>query len=224
MIRKMVASAVFAGFAAGVVIALLQLAFVQPVLLHAELYEGGTLTHFGATSGGHGDVDTGGFDFARDGLSVLFTALIYTGYALLMVAGFALASERGVTIDARSGLLWGLAGYAAFHLAPAAGLPPELPGSAAGEVGSRQVWWFACAALTAAGLAVIAFGGRAVTFGAGVVLILAPHVIGAPEPVAFEGVAPPELAAHFAARALAVGMAGWAILGALAGHFWARAD
>ena len=50
MYGKVFTSALFAGFAAGLIAAALQLYFVQPVLLHAELYEGGDLTHSGSES------------------------------------------------------------------------------------------------------------------------------------------------------------------------------
>ena len=66
----------------------------------------------------------------------------------------------------REGLLWGLGGFAVFMLAPSLGLPPELPGMPAAELGPRQVWWLLTAAATAAGLALLAFrrdarlGGR----------------------------------------------------------------
>ena len=47
MFKKIIITALFAGFIVGVVSALLQLIYVQPILLHAELYETGSLTHFG---------------------------------------------------------------------------------------------------------------------------------------------------------------------------------
>ena len=47
MFSRILVSALFAGFLAGLIAALLQLVFVQPVLLHAELYESGALNHFG---------------------------------------------------------------------------------------------------------------------------------------------------------------------------------
>ena len=76
------------------------------------------------------------------------------GFALLLVA----ASEfAGGIAGWRQGLLWGLAGFAVFTLAPGLGLPPELPAMPAAELGARQVWWFGTVAATAAGLALIAF-------------------------------------------------------------------
>ena len=223
MFSRILVSGLFAGFAAGLIAALLQLAFVQPILLHAELYESGQLTHFGGAKAGAvaaaGDVDV---DLVRDGLSVLFTTLLYTGYALILVAAMALAEERGFRIAVRQGLLWGLAGFVAVQFAPAVGVPPELPGSAAAEMGLRQAWWFGTVGATAVGIALIAFGRGWTARGIAAVLILAPHVIGAPHPEMFAGPVPPELAGLFAGRALGVGLVAWALLGLFAAWFWIR--
>lgn len=221
MFQRILTSALFAGFGAGLIAAALQFAFVQPVLLHAELYEGGELVHFGgAPVSAHPDLP--GFDPVRDGLSILFSALIYVGYGLLLVAAMAMASDRGVRITPRRGLIWGVAGFVAFQFAPAVSLPPEVPGAASADLAARQVWWWGTVAATAAGLALIGLGRGAAAWGAAVVLILAPHAIGAPHPDSFAGPVPPELAALFASRALGVGLAVWVILGGLAGYFWER--
>ncbi len=226
MFSRIAVSALFAGFLAGVVAALLQLAFVQPVLLHAELYESGTLNHFGDGGAGNGGAGATaavpGIDLERDGLSVLFTALTYTGFAFLLVAAMALAEDRGWRVTVRQGLVWGVAGFLAFQLAPALGAPPELPGSAAAEIDLRQIWWFGTVGATAAGLALIAFGRGWALRAVAAALLLAPHLIGAPHPDEFIGPAPPELASLFAARALGVGLVAWAVLGLLAAYFWLR--
>ena len=91
MFTRIFASALFAGAAAGLITGLLQLVFVQPVLLHAELYESGELVHFGADAVSAMQ-DVSGIDFTRDGLSIVFTMATYIGYALLLVAAMALAS------------------------------------------------------------------------------------------------------------------------------------
>ncbi len=226
MFRKILTSALFAGFVAGLIAAVLQLVFVQPVLLYAELYESGALVHFGIpASGGEKALPAvRGRGVVRDGLGILFTALVHVGYGLILVASMSLAARRGAEVDARTGLIWGVAGWVAVQLAPAFGLPPELPGSSAADIGARQLWWFGTVAVSAAAMWLIAFGGDWPGRGLAVLLLLAPHVIGAPEPVAFAGPAPPELAGQFAARALGVGLAAWAVLGSLAGHFWARGN
>lgn len=219
---RLLTSALFAGAAAGLIIALLQLFFVQPVLLHAELYEGGELVHFGTDSTVSATPDLPGFDAVRDGLSIIFTMLIYSGYAMILVALMSLAESRGAAINARTGLIWGVAGFVAVHLAPGFTLAPEVPGVAAADVYERQVWWFATVLAAAIAMWLIAFSRNWAGWGAAVVLLLAPHVIGAPEPEVFTGPVPTEIGALFASRALGTGLAAWVMLGAFAGFFWSR--
>ena len=231
MLRTLLASALFAGLIAGLFAAALQLAFLVPLISEAELYESGAVTHFAEAQehapgahdeGSHGHEAAGAGGLTRHLLTVLMTVLTTCGFALILVAGFALAERAGVArVDHRIGLLFGLAGFAAVQLMPALGLSPELPGAAAGELAARQLWWIGTVIGTAAGIALLVWGGTATKI-AGAMLIAAPHLIGAPHPDSFDGVVPPELAAHFAARVLAVGALAWAALGALAGHFWSR--
>jgi len=225
MLRTLLASALFAGLIAGLFAAALQQAFLVPLIGQAELYETGTLTHFPTheSAGAQQSQDAAApANPNRHILTVLMTVLTTCGFALVLVAAFALAERMGLArIDQRSGLLFGLAGFAAVQLMPALGLSPELPGAAAGELVSRQLWWIGTVLATAAGIALIAWGNMAAKV-AGAVLIAAPHLVGAPHPESFAGVVPPELSALFAARVLAVGALAWAALGALAGHLWSR--
>jgi cobalt transporter subunit CbtA len=221
MFTRVLTSALFAGVATGVLAAVLQLVFVQPVLLQAELFESGQLTHSAAAPT---VVPAIGFAFdpLRDGLSVLFTMLIYTGYALILIPAMAVAEDRGAAITPRAGLIWGVAGFAAVQLAPAFGLAPEVPGVAAADLAARQVWWFATVGMTAAALWLLAFGRGRAAWGAAIVLALAPHAIGAPLPDALTGPAPTEIGALFVSRALGVGLVAWAVLGLCAAYFWQR--
>jgi len=237
MIQRMLAGGLVAGFAAGLLAALLHFAFLQKIILLGEEYETGALVHF--AGGGeashpaghdhgadHGaapeDVGDGGL--SRNALTILFTGLTYASYGLVLVAAFALAEHFGHRVDAREGMLWGLGAYLAFQLAPAMGLPPELPGSVAADLTDRQVWYFATVIATGLGLVLIASGRGVVPAILGGALIAAPHAIGAPHLDNFSGVAPPELSAEFAARALGVGFATWAVLGWLAGRLWATPE
>lgn len=169
----------------------------------------------------HG-ADGEGSAVQRNFLTVVFFALVYVGYAMVLVAGFGLASAYGKVITAREGILWGIAGFAAFQLAPAMGLAPELPGTMAADLADRQVWWWGTTLATALGLASIAYGRGVAALALGAVLVAAPHVIGAPELEGFSGVAPPEVSAAFAARVLGAGLAVWALMGWVAGHLWSR--
>ncbi|WP_116134397.1 CbtA family protein [Tropicimonas sp. IMCC34043] len=214
MIAKSLTSGIVAGAAAGLLTGLLQLSFVQPVLLHAELYETGELVHRGAEAVS-AQLEWSGIDPVRDGLSLLFSMLIFAGYGLLLSAAMALATADGASISPREGAVWGVCGFVAAQLAPAFSLPPEVPGSAHVDLSDRQVWWYATVAVTAVALWLLAFGRGHWRVPAAVVLLLAPHVIGAPQPEHFEGPVPQEIAALFASRALGAGLAGWVMLGAI---------
>jgi cobalt transporter subunit CbtA len=252
MIQRMVTSALFAGFAAGLLAALLHFAFVQKLILEGEQYESGAAVHFaGAAPADHAhnaaelanpahdhpDAEAGHDHTAETGhshehaastatpaqrnvLTSLFFGLTYVAYGLLLTAGFGLAQTFGKEISLREGLLWGLAGFAAFQLAPAMGLAPELPGTMAADLTARQIWWLGTAIATAAALGLLGYGKTLPAFGLAILLLAMPHIIGAPELEGYFGVAPPELASAFAARSLGVGLIVWATLGAFAGYLW----
>ncbi|MGI3187328.1 CbtA family protein [Nioella aestuarii] len=229
MMMRMLAGGLIAGFAAGLFAAVLHFAFVQEIILHAELYESGELVHFGepmahGTEAGHDDHSghgeaAEGSALTRNLLTVLFTGLIYAGYGLVLVAGYHVAGLFGRTITPQEGVLWGIAGFATFQLAPAMGLAPELPGAIGADITLRQYWWLGTVVATAGGLALIAYSRGVLTVIAGATLVALPHAIGAPVLDEYFGYAPPELAAEFSARVLGVALAVWALLGWLTARF-----
>lgn len=233
MLRNLVLSAAAAGLAAGLLTAALQQVTTTPLIIAAERYEGGPSAHDhvaqldagGATTGTHDAPVADGEEWApEDGAERIFytslaTVVTGVGFALVLLAVMVLAGRR---IDARTGLAFGIAGYAAVALAPALGLAPELPGSAAADLASRQAWWFLTAGATAAGLAALLLTRNALLWGLGAVLIIVPHLIGAPQPAAFSSTAPAELAGHFAAASLVVTGVFWALLGLASGAVYGR--
>ena len=252
MIQRMLTSALVAGCAAWLLAAVLHFAFVQKYILLGEEYETGAAVHYagvasatdaaatteayshdGATAEvghthddaeaahDHGDGEEAS-TFTRNLWTTVFFGLVYVAYALILVAGFGLARVYGKVITVREGLVWGIAGFAAFQLSPAMGLAPELPGTLAADFGARQVWWWGTVASTAIALGLLGYGRSLVTAAIAVILLAAPHVIGAPELEGFSGVAPPEVAAAFSARVLGVGLAVWALMGWVVGFVWAK--
>lgn len=221
MTKNLLASAVFAGVAAGLLAALVQFVFVIPYLLEGELFETGVRVHF--VENGTPQSEKGapplGWDLGRHSMTVAFNLVTYVGYGLLLLALMSLAERRGTPITPRAGLIWGLAGFIAIQLAPAMGLPPELPGTLAAEVGPRQAWWFGTITATSVGLWLIAFARGWITV-AGVALIALPHLIGAPHLDIYWGVAPPELSAHFVTLSLGAAAVGWTALGFFCAWFW----
>lgn len=245
MFRRIFFTAVIAGLLGGVAISAVQEFTTTPIILHAEEFEnkGGDKAPDQKQSRKHGARDlgitlispalahgpekddhaaaawgpSGGLE--RTLFTTLANILTGIGFALILTACFALS---GRPVNGQTGVLWGLAGFGVASLAPALGLPPEVPGSMAADLASRQLWWFLCAALTAAGLwAMIFRNGAAWTIG-GIVLIALPHLIGAPQPEQVGGAVPPEIAAHFVAASLVTAAIFWCATGWLAGTFWAR--
>ncbi|HHJ80480.1 MAG TPA: hypothetical protein ENJ65_02480, partial [Candidatus Tenderia electrophaga] len=150
----------------------------------------------------------------------LFTAaanvVIALGFSLLLGAA---AMWRGKKLDWRSGLLWGLAGYVVFFVAPSLGLHPELPGTEAADLQLRQLWWLATVVCTAVGLALIFFNRRYAMKALAVVLIVAPHLIGAPLPDVHSALAPDELIHSFIIATTVSNAVFWLALGGLYGFF-----
>jgi len=98
----------------------------------------------------------------------------------------------------------------------------KLPGSAAGDLVARQVWWIGTAAASAAGLYGLL---RLQSIGARIgslILIAIPHLVGAPHPAKYESTVPAELAAHFAASSLALTAAMWMLIACAVGMIWER--
>jgi len=234
MIGRLLAAALVSGLLAGVLISVIQEFTTTPIILHAEQYENGHDDHAlmwsDEVSGGqfylaHSGADHGEEGWAPgDGIERTLTTtganlIAGVGFAALLVAGFHLA---GRPVDGRTGLAWGVAGFAVFQLAPAMGLPPEVPGAMAAELGARQLWWFFAVIATGIGVWLMLMT-RSVPLGiAGVILIALPHLVGAPQPEAIGGSVPPEIAGHFAAVAIVTAFLFWVMLGWLAGESYKR--
>lgn len=156
--------------------------------------------------------DEGGimFGMSRFSGTLLANLVTGTGFALLL-AGFSLVSGHPITVA--NGALWGAAGWLAVHMLPAIGLPPELPGFPAADLTQRQIWWVATVALSAGGLYLLFLKQGIVAKIAGIVLIAAPQVYGAPQPSDISSNVPAVLGAEFAVAALATTLFFWIVLG-----------
>jgi len=224
--RRLLLAALCAGLVSGVLAAVAHQLGTVPLILQAETYEhpaspAGQAGHAHETGAAAEWEPENGFERAAYTLAAdLLTGI---GFALLLAAGLTL---RGGDAGWHDGLFWGLAGFAAFTLAPGIGLPPELPGSEAGPLLARQIWWVATAAATAGGLALLTFTrapGYAILAAA---LIVLPHVYGAPQIAerasVHAGTAPEALTRQFAAAATLVSFLFWCALGAATGYFYHR--
>jgi cobalt transporter subunit CbtA len=87
----------------------------------------------------------------------------------------------------------------------------------AADLFARQVWWLGTVAATAAGLALIAFRGKAAWSILGVALIVLPHVVGAPQPESHESPIPAALHHQFIVAVTVTNLIFWVSLGAIVG-------
>jgi cobalt transporter subunit CbtA len=175
----------------------------------------------------HGPTSRGQTDEAEgwkpaNGLPRFFYTSVATiatavGFALLLLFALILASEE---INERRALLWAIAAFVATGFAPALGLAPQLPGSAAGPLVARQVWWLGAAVATALALGMALRSDNFALKVASAFVFAAPHVIGAPHAGEYESRAPAELAAQFAATSLGLQAALWVAIGLAVGVLW----
>jgi len=225
MLRRILLTALVAGGLAGLFAAGLHQLKIVPLIAAAEVHETkASADHRHAAEHRHEPAaawePASGLE--RTGYTVVADILAGIGFALILTGAVAIARLCGYPVDARHGLLWGAAGFAVFAFAPAVGLPPELPGMMAAELAERQQWWLLTAAATAAGLALLVFARPIALRGAGIMLLLMPHLIGAPVAQHAGGAVPAELAAEFVTASLATTALFWLVLGGLSGWFYQR--
>lgn len=229
MIARVLTAALAAGALAAMVATVLQVFATTPLILRAEVFERhASLQAEGGASPGHthgapaaaagGEAAASAFSLSRLGLTGLATLVSGVGYALLLSAAMLAA---GATFGTGATLAWAMGGFLAASLAPAMGLPPELPGMGGEHLAERQVWWLATAALTAAGLYLAARSRNPLLLSVALVAILAPHLVGAPQ-AGDGGAVPASLAAQFASRSLGVALLFWLALGFGLGQAWKR--
>ncbi|MDH1629147.1 CbtA family protein [Pseudomonas mosselii] len=229
MITRIARTAGFSGLLAALLLTLLQSFWVAPLILQAETYESAapvTEQHeHGDAAAPHEHEHSAEAWAPEDGWQrVLSTTggnlVVAVGFALILVALYSLREPNRVA----TGALWGLAGFAVFCLAPTLGLPPELPGTAAADLGQRQTWWIGTAAATAAGLALLVFARHWLFKALGVALLVIPHLIGAPQPAVHESLAPEALETQFKIASWLTNAAFWLALGLLSAWLYRRSS
>lgn len=216
--RRLIGAALCAGVLCGVFAAVAHQFGTVPLILQAETYE-----RAAASSPAHAEHEDQGWmpenGLQRTAATLAADLLAAIGFALLLAAGLAL---RGGEAGWHQGLFWGLAGFAAFTLAPGLGLPPEIPGAAVAPLAERQLWWLATALATGSGLALFAFARQPRYALLAALLIVLPHLYGAPHPAEAAEAAPAVLAQRFVVAVTLVSFLFWTALGAATGYFYRR--
>lgn len=228
LFKRIISSAGLAGLIAGLLLTIVQQFQVIPLIHKAEIYENAVVSTEVAKSHTHDDGaehhhDESAWQPADGAERTFYTALanigIALGFALLMGAAFSLKDDN---IGLKKGILWGLAGYIVFFLAPSLGLPPVVPGTEEAALQGRQEWWTLTVIATAAALAMLFFAKPWWLKVLAIALLIIPHWIGAPHPVVASSSAPQEItSAFFPATALANAIF-WIALGGLLGFFYKK--
>jgi cobalt transporter subunit CbtA len=170
--RNLVLSAFSIAIVAGLFFTLYQEFIITPLILNAEIYEvvepaGNHTVEAWAPADG----------VERSGFSFITNLLVCFAYSLFLMS---LMVTRD-SINLSQGAFWGGSAYLSVFIAPALGLPPEIPGMEAAAVEGRQAWWILTVILTAIGLWSMAFKSTPFKF-AGLIMLITPHIIGAPQP------------------------------------------
>jgi cobalt transporter subunit CbtA len=226
--RNIVLVAAIAGALAGLGMTVAQQLTTVPFIVKAEVYEGAAPAHDHGASSAHSHGATAGESeqgwspsdgFERTFFTFAANVVTGIGFALLLIA----ASELfGGIRDWRQGVFWGLAGFAVFTLAPGLGLPAELPAMPAAELEPRQLWWVATVLCTAIALGLLFYQRSLVAVLAALALLVAPHLLGAPQPASYESPIPEGLHHSFVVAVVLTTLLFWVLLGGLAGLFRGR--
>ena len=237
MISRVLTAACVAGFLAAAVATVLQVFATTPLILKAEAFEkqaaveaiGGAVlfrAHMhqapapdGQGAGADHDEWKPAEGLSRAAFTGVATLVSGIGYALLLSA---LLLAAGSDLRVGQTLPWAVGGFIAVNLAPAMGLPPELPGMGGEALAGRQLWWLGTVVGTGVGLYLTGIVRAPWAIAAGLVVIVAPHLIGAPHGAATVSGVPAALAAQFAARSLAVAFVFWVVLGLSLSWTWER--
>lgn len=192
LFRQIFFYALIVGLVSGLTLTAVQMWQVVPIIHSAEVFEAEpapVIANQSAHEHSHGAAhhhDEAAWapenGAERTGFTLLSNILTAIGFALFMQTAIVMTLKKHVKnqLTMKAGLLWAAAGYSVFFIAPSLGLPPEIPGAAAGPLEMRQMWWLGAVICTAAGLGGFAFiksHWRWATLS----LILIPHLVGAPQ-------------------------------------------
>jgi cobalt transporter subunit CbtA len=212
MLFRTIYSAVVAGILAGVVLFALEHWTTLPLIHQAERYE---KTETAAHPASHAS-DAPQDAFVRAAYTTVGDVLVAVGFGMLLTAMYALSGKFGLLW----GILWGLAGFATFHLGPAAVVPPSIPALDLAPLSLRQSAWLIAALSTGLGLAMFTFGPRGAKF-AGVLLLFLPILLFRYLFPLSGGETPSQalstLERLFIMRALGDSLIFWLVLGAISG-------
>ena len=190
---RIIYSSIVIGLVAGMLLTSLQVNSLKQIIVEAESYQGQAAglpaDHGNSDQSDHGHSDHAHADdfwvpaqgLQRNVYSFLANLLASTGFAAIMLAlmnQFQLPRKGNISWG--QGGLWGLAGFAILFVAPAIGLPPEIPGTVSAALEHRQLWWALAVLSVAIGLGIFAFAAVRIK-ALGLLFLVIPYIVGAPQ-------------------------------------------
>ncbi len=176
--RRIIYSALLVGLLAGLVLSVAQITTVNPIIFAAETYEVAGHDHGSHDHSAEAWAPEDGFE--RTLYTVFANVSAGIGFAAILLALMSHLQLSGITtLSLPKGILWGGAGFVAVFVAPAIGLPPEIPGIEAAALEKRQLWWVLAVVGVAIGLLIISFAP--IKYKAlGLVALIIPYIVNIP--------------------------------------------
>jgi cobalt transporter subunit CbtA len=214
MVFRTISTALVAGLLAGVCLFLIQRASTLPLIHIAETYEN--------PSSAESALDA----FAKEPLRSLSTLLgdvfVAIGFGLILTGIYAASGKDGWL----QGLLFGLGGFATFHLAPSMLTPPALPGMQVAPLILRQTGWLMMTISAMMGLVLLFYFTGLARLAGILFFVIAATVFRFLLPISPATTPSHSLALLdrvFVMRTLASLLVFWLILGIVSGYLFARA-
>ncbi len=184
LFKRTIIAALLVGLAAGLVLSLAQVLSVNPIIFAAEAFEVDTphdhATHqheSGLFDNEYGEPWAPQDGSERTGYTIVANVLVGIGFAAMLLSVMSQLQQQGAArINALTGVMWGAAGFIAFFVAPAIGLPPEIPGVEAAPINNRQAWWILAVVCVGLGLMVLSFARLKYKL-AGIALTVLPYTV-----------------------------------------------
>lgn len=214
MVSRTISSALLAGLLAGLCLFLIQRSLTLPLIHTAETYEKATSSESAADP------------FASEPMRSLSTLLgdvfVGIGFGLILTGIYAFTGRDGWL----PGLLFGVAGFAVFHAAPAMVVPPAVPGMEVAPLILRQTGWLVAVTSTIIGFVLI-YNATGLAKLAGILFLVLPAIVFRKllpiPPAATPSHSLALLDRIFVIRTLAGMLTFWLTLGIVSGYLFARA-
>lgn len=208
-IKALIVASLWSGVLAGLLLTAVEQVKVIPLLLNTEVYAQTTQT---TNEPNTPDAES---LLPKTDQKLTFSksiANISQAIAFALLLG-AVGNLRGGLGGWRVGLLWGLAGYAVFFIAPSIGLSAELPNVQSANLKDRQIEWLMTVSDTSLGLWLLSFAKTHTNKFFGAVLLIAPYLMTAPTHVS-------PIPAELDQSLILANALFWLALGALMGQFY----